>query len=934
MKISSLRGALALALSLAAFIAPAGAADYPSPIFKDLDIRGVVKLPGAGYPKANSGAAVTYSLTIPLADISPLAANSILGNATGSSAPPTALTTLPSGLTIPEPHITGSSTIDWTQSGAGAVTRDLSGKVREMVSVTDFFTSAQIADIATGAPTLDLQTAIQNAENSLPTVGGTLYFPPGTYRWDSTVLLSSNRQVQCSAGAVFLPLYNFSLFANDEYAAIDPATDRTAPTDANQTDRHISLEGCVFDWTGLGEDISPTPVNASDTTAAGIRFWLAQDVRVANNRFIASDPPKFNGATYYGFAAAGSCTGTRFCTFENNLEEGMHIGWDIWGGSNNIIVKNNRFLMNDNEVAHRANGYCIGINGRGTQADFHLSTEDIDVSNNYCSLQGWGSCVQFDPLSAGSYVKRIKIVDNTCVASAVTTENTGIIGRGNIEDVLIDGNTLDRMNSLPVFVTDNFSTGGPFTCTDCITTTNNSDSAVVAIPSYTAAKVVVGNYIKFSGGTGAVGGITFSGKYFLVTAVTAGVSATVQADATATSSATGGGSVSTEVWWGAPKGGRIINNRFKDSSYAGAALAHGLGENIQIGDNSAIGGTYGAVTFASSFFRGTTATPAPVVWGTSGVAGSGIAGTSGDAIDNYAASRNPQTAFPSIVIPHGTAPSATLLKDGQVWSTTTAFFARINGATKTFANLEGAQTFSAVKTFSVPPIMSSLTGPLRGNGATAVTAGPVPLSDIATQATNTLIGNATPGSAAPTALAIGSCSTSASALQWTTNTGFGCNTAIDAATLGGATFSAPGAIGGTTPGSGAFTTTTATSINKVTITAPATSATLTLADGSTLATSGAFSTTLTATAATVATLPAGTHSLAPLDSPTFTTPALGVASATSLTLASTTLLTTSVALTNGAAAQTATMTNGPTAGNPTKWIPINDNGTTRYIPAW
>lgn len=48
---------------------------------------------------------------------------------------------------------------------------------------------------------------------------------------------------------------------------------------------------------------------------------------------------------------------------------------------------------------------------------------------------------------------------------------------------------------------------------------------------------------------------------------------------------------------------------------------------------------------------------------------------------------------------------------------------------------------------------------------------------------------------------------------------------------------------------------TATSINKVAITAPATSATLTLADGSTLATSGAFSTTLTATGSTNVTLP-------------------------------------------------------------------------------
>lgn len=39
-------------------------------------------------------------------------------------------------------------------------------------------------------------------------------------------------------------------------------------------------------------------------------------------------------------------------------------------------------------------------------------------------------------------------------------------------------------------------------------------------------------------------------------------------------------------------------------------------------------------------------------------------------------------------------------------------------------------------------------------------------------------------------------------------------------------------------------------------------------------------------------------------------------------------------LTNGAAAQAGTLLNAPTAGNPTKWIPISDNGTTRYIPAW
>ncbi|QTP32822.1 hypothetical protein B7759_01400 [Burkholderia glumae] len=53
-----------------------------------------------------------------------------------------------------------------------------------------------------------------------------------------------------------------------------------------------------------------------------------------------------------------------------------------------------------------------------------------------------------------------------------------------------------------------------------------------------------------------------------------------------------------------------------------------------------------------------------------------------------------------------------------------------------------------------------------------------------------------------------------------------------------------------------------------------------------------------------------------------------------LTNGDTVLMRTSASLSNGAASQTATLTNGPIAGNPTKWIPINDNGATRYIPAW
>lgn len=54
----------------------------------------------------------------------------------------------------------------------------------------------------------------------------------------------------------------------------------------------------------------------------------------------------------------------------------------------------------------------------------------------------------------------------------------------------------------------------------------------------------------------------------------------------------------------------------------------------------------------------------------------------------------------------------------------------------------------------------------------------------------------------------------------------------------------------------------------------------------------------------------------------------------SLSISDAVLIRTYTAFTNGAAAATGTLTNAPVAGNPTKWIPINDNGTTRYIPAW
>ncbi len=99
---------------------------------------------------------------------------------------------------------------------------------------------------------------------------------------------------------------------------------------------------------------------------------------------------------------------------------------------------------------------------------------------------------------------------------------------------------------------------------------------------------------------------------------------------------------------------------------------------------------------------------------------------------------------------------------------------------------------------------------LTVNGTFTAT-GKVGLASLASQAANTVVANVTGSSASPTAFAMPSCSTSSSALTYTTSTGFTCNAAVNAAQLGGATFAAPGPIGSTTPGTGAFTTLSASS---------------------------------------------------------------------------------------------------------------------------
>lgn len=168
---------------------------------------------------------------------------------------------------------------------------------------------------------------------------------------------------------------------------------------------------------------------------------------------------------------------------------------------------------------------------------------------------------------------------------------------------------------------------------------------------------------------------------------------------------------------------------------------------------------------------------------------------------------NPATTVNGQTCTLGSTCTVTATASGMTIGTTT-----VNSGTTTRilydnAGVLGEYTISGSGTVVAMNNGPSITGPTFLSTVTAT--GLIKNADLATMVTNTVKGNATSGTASPTDLSMTSCSTSASAVTWTTNTGFGCNTAIAASTATSAT-SATNATNATNIGITEDTTTNAT----------------------------------------------------------------------------------------------------------------------------
>ena len=291
-------------------------------------------------------------------------------------------------------------------------------------------------------------------------------------------------------------------------------------------------------------------------------------------------------------------------------------------------------------------------------------------------------------------------------------------------------------------------------------------------------------------------------------------------------------------------------------------------------------------------------------------------GTTGKIIQNSAVTIADSTgditggAYNKVTITAPASGSTLTIADGKTLTANRSLtLTGTDGTTQTFpstnatiARTDAGQTFTGTNTFSSAPIVSTLTAskPVFSDGSSALTStGTLATDQGGTGQTSYTAGDILyfASGTAFTKLAIGGASTvltsSGSVPQWTSLSGISVGTATNLAggaagsvpyqTASGATSflaigtaaqvlqvnsgaTAPEWVSSTGTGNVVRATSptlvtptlgvaTVTSVNKVAFTAPATSATLTLADGSTLATSGAYSLTFTTTGATNLTLP-------------------------------------------------------------------------------
>ena len=452
--------------------------------------------------------------------------------------------------------------------------------------------------------------ALQKAINAGASTRSVVVIPKGVYLIAGSLILPSGATIDCQAGATLKQMSNDTVFvnANGNRVWVKDHANPTAfvyangnrfwtkddanPTVANMSDHDITVSGCTLDFTAA----TLSHARSSLLGAGGFAILLAHNIHIFNNKFLGNVSYGSGGGTglWGNFIRMSKVYDS---DVHDNWGQGLYNGFGFWGGGWNVRAYNNTWYIAQGKSGSTVS--CANINGMDS-GGYHQTISHISYDHNTCYIAGGvagTNAVAYNngTLSAGSTIAYFNFDHNTTIATGPHTVCYN--ASGAMDHLSIEGNRFENCDKGAFFLTGHATSWG--TRTNPLTTIQGSSRVTASISGVTRPAVAVGNYVSFTGSP-SVGGLRLGGHYS-ITAVSTG-SFTFDAGTNATSSVTaGGGTTKVATYWGLPRNSLIADNVFINSNNPNDGLIVVLGPGNIVKNNKIEGGSYGALTFTSSF---------------------------------------------------------------------------------------------------------------------------------------------------------------------------------------------------------------------------------------------------------------------------------------------------------------------------------------------
>jgi hypothetical protein len=328
----------------------------------------------------------------------------------------------------------GSNSVGFLQSGTSAVARTVQAKLRDLVSVFDFMTTAQIADVQARTALVDVTVPLQTAINAACAAQAQLFWPRGIYLISASLTVKSKTNWKGEGGS-------YSIIKNNGTVRFMLNDD-----DTNMVD--VTIDGLGFDYNGY---------NALNFgTAMSFNGLSHTRFRIVNNRVFDSNYPGDNVILQRQGLFVGP--NQDVWVLNNDFSHGARI--KVGRGGHNVYIQSNKlFYINDNAITMAMDGRVATPNGDFTR---NVHIEDniiINPSGNGIFLGADGEAEDDPAMFVRNVVvsRNIVYLDTPNTSDLLTPRFMQFIApRGGVSDVLITDN---------VFV---MTTNTPSTTRECI----------------------------------------------------------------------------------------------------------------------------------------------------------------------------------------------------------------------------------------------------------------------------------------------------------------------------------------------------------------------------------------------------------------------------------------------------------------------------------